>query len=110
MDSLTFMSYNSTGLDNFRIKWINDLIKTFRVDFFQLQEHFRAINLKSLDTLFKKFFPLMDNFSISAYRNPGQETGRAKGGLSQLSSKKNLVKKRKNLNKVSKNSSASFTY
>ena len=47
MTVLTFMSYNSTGLDKIKIKWINEFIDTFKVDCIQLQEHFKAI--KSID-------------------------------------------------------------
>ena len=80
MAALNFMSYNSTGLDNAKIVWINDLIKTFNIDFMQLQEHFKAY--KSVDTIFKRAFPDYDNFTVPAYKEPGQQCGRAKGGLS----------------------------
>ena len=36
------MSYNSTGFDRPKILWINELMNTFKIDCFQLQEHFKA--------------------------------------------------------------------
>ena len=85
------MSYNSTGLDSFKVKWINDLMKTFKVDYFQLQEHFKAT--KTIDNFFKKAFPDYDCYSIPGHRTAGQESGRAKGGLSQISCKKLDIRK-----------------
>ena len=79
---VNFMSYNSTGLDSEKSKWINDIIKTFNVSFFQLQEHFKII--KTIDRLFKKEFPSCDSYVIPGFREPFQEGGRAKGGLAQL--------------------------
>ena len=58
-------------------------MKTFKVDYLQLQEHFKAI--KTIDNFFKKAFPDCNSYNIPAQRSPGQECGRAKGGLSQLS-------------------------
>ena len=37
-----FMSYNSTGLDYVKTNWIRTIIDTCKIDFFQLQEHFKA--------------------------------------------------------------------
>ena len=81
MDSefLNFMSYNSTGLDLVKTNWIRDVIKTFNIDFFQLQEHFKTI--KTLDSYFRKEFPGNDSIVVPGHREPFQESGRAKGGL-----------------------------
>ena len=79
------MSYNSTGLDAVKTNWIREIIETCEIDFFQLQEHFKKT--KTIDSFFKKEFPTKDNFVIPGHREPFQDSGRAKGGLAQLSSK-----------------------
>ena len=91
--TLNFLSYNSTGLDTVKVNWINDLIKTCDVDYLQIQEHFKAT--KSVETLFKKQFSTCDSFVIPGYREPFQDSGRAKGGLAQLADKNlDIVKER----------------
>ena len=87
------MSYNSTGLDSVKADWIRNLIKTCRIDLFQLQEHFKAT--KSIDSYFRKEFPMCDSFPTPGYREPFQDSGRAKGGLAQLVDKKMNFKKEK---------------
>ena len=72
---LNFMSYNSTGLDTVKTNWMRDLIKTCKVDLFQVQEHFKTT--KTLDSYFRKEFPYTDNFVIPGYREPFQDSGRA---------------------------------
>ena len=90
LNTLSFMSYNSTGLDAVKIKWINDLLQTCKVDFFQIQEHFKAI--KSIDSYFKKNFTQFDSYPREAIRNSNL-VGRPRGGLGQLVRKNNNVKK-----------------
>ena len=84
MDSrcLNFISYNSTGLDSFKIDWINELIETTDVTCLQIQEHFKAI--KSVKQYFKKHFKKFDNFPIPAVRENTSHVGRPKGGLAQF--------------------------
>ena len=82
---LNFMSYNSTGLDLVKTDWIREIIKTCKIDFFQLQEHFKTT--KTLDSFFKKEFPTNDSFVIPGHREAFQDSGSAKGGPAQLSSK-----------------------
>ena len=94
---LNFMSYNSTGLDLVKTKWIRDIIKTFNIDFFQLQEHFKTI--KTLDSYFRKEFPSNDSFVVPGHRDPFQESGRAKGGLAQLANKALEINKTRILTK-----------
>ena len=90
--TLNFMSYNSTGLDRSKIDWIQEVSKIFSIDLLQLQEHFKAT--KSTEAFFKKNFDnSFDSYVIPAYREPFQDSGRAKGGLAQLSSKKLKIKK-----------------
>ena len=82
--TVNFMSYNSTGLNTIKSDWIRDLIKTCDIQLFQLQEHFKKT--KTLEKFFKDEFPLCDSYVIPAYREPGKDSERAKGGLAQLSS------------------------
>ena len=91
--TINFMSYNSTGLDSVKTNWIRDIMKTCKIDFFQLQEHFKTT--KTLDSYFKKEFPTNDSYVMKAFREPFQDAGRAKGGLAQLASKQLDIKKEK---------------
>ena len=93
MDSKTInlISYNSTGLDMAKVKWINELLETFDVDLFQLQEHFKAI--KTVDNYFKKNFSDFDSFVFPAIRDNENHAGRPKGGLSQFVKKDGKFKK-----------------
>ena len=93
MDYLSFISYNSTGFDSVKANWIRDLIETFNCDCIQIQEHFKST--KTIDTYFKKQFPTCDSYVIPAHREPYQDSGRAKGGLTQLVSKSLNIKKEK---------------
>ena len=90
---INFMSYNSTGLDPVKTDWIRNLIQTCKIDCFQLQEHFKTS--KTIDSYFRKQFPLCDSFAAAGFREPFQDSGRAKGGLVQLVDKKLNIKKEK---------------
>ena len=85
------MSYNSTGLNNLKIDWIQGILETCDIDYLQVQEHFKAT--KTVDKFFKQKFSNTDSYVIPAHREPFQESGRAKGGLAQLASKKINIKK-----------------
>ena len=89
--TLNIMSYNSSGLDSVRVDWINDLTKTCDIDLLQVQEHFKAT--KSVDTFFKRQFYDYVSYVIPAHREVFQVTGRAKGGLAQLTGKKIDIRK-----------------
>ena len=71
---ISFISYNSTGLDSVKAKWISDLLQTFNVDFLQIQEHFKS--KKGIDDYFRQKFPSFDSYVVPGYREPYQETGR----------------------------------
>ena len=88
---VNFMSYNSTGSDSIKNSWIRDLISTFDISFASTQEHFKKT--KTVDQYFKNAFPDNNCYVIPAYREPGQEKGRPKGGLLQLTSKSLKVKR-----------------
>ena len=83
--SVKIMSFNSTGLNSVKAQWIRDLTSTFGVSFLGLQEHFKRG--KSLPQLFKKEFGNYNASICPAYREDCRDTGRAKGGLAQLSLK-----------------------
>ena len=90
MDTISFMSYNLTGLDSAKIKFSNDLCNEFGVDFLSLQEHFKFVNT---DKIFRKSFSDFNCYVKPGYRAPGQFTGRAKAGLAQMCRKEYIIKK-----------------
>ena len=92
---VNFLSYNSTGLSDAKIKWINDLLMTTNASFIELQEHYRKS--KTIDDLFMKNFPTNKCNVKPGFRADGQLHGRPKGGLAQLINKK-LSMKIKNIN------------
>ena len=83
--TVKFLSYNSTGIGPVQTQWIRDLMHTTGANFVGLQEHFK--NIKSLQRFFKTEFTNFDSFVLPAHREEGRDTGRAKGGLAQLSLK-----------------------
>ena len=90
--TVTFMSYNSTGLSSAKCQWIQEICDKNDMDYISIQEHFKQSS-KSLDKYFRN--NLKDHYSyvIPAYRRPGQDSGRAKAGVAQLSRKTISVKK-----------------
>ena len=88
---VTFMSYNSTGISSVKCKWICDICDDYSVDYLCIQEHFKKT--KTIDKYFRENFPKFNSYVIPGYRAPGQDTGRCKAGLAQLSSKSYAVKK-----------------
>ena len=88
---VTFMSYNSTGINSIKCKWICDICDEFDVDYLAIQEHFKKT--KSIDKYFRDNFRGYSSYVIPGYRSPGQDSGRCKAGLAQLSKKVYSVKK-----------------
>ena len=86
--SVTFMSYDSTGLNSVKYKWICDICEEFDVDYISIQEHFKKT--QSIDKYFRDSFK---DYIIRGYRPPGQDSGRCKAGLAQLSRGVYSVKK-----------------
>ena len=82
VNTVNFLSYNSTGLDSVKAQWIRDLLETCNATFCGLQEHFKRI--KTLSRLFRTEFPKYDSLVLPAHREEGRDTGRAKGGLAQM--------------------------
>ena len=87
--SANFLSYNGTGLDSIKARWLRDLINVTKTDFCSVQEHFK----KNPGSFFKDNFTALDTYFIPAFREKERDTGRAKGGLAQLNSTKYKLKK-----------------
>ena len=81
-----FISYNLTGFNCMKAAWIRDLCKVTSADFICIQEHFKKSS--SVNSLFKEQFPEYAPFIIPAYRDKCQDSGRAIGGLAELSKRK----------------------
>ena len=60
------MSYNSTGMNTLKTKWIRDLSDVTRADFISIQEHFEVT--KSLENYFQEEFPASTSYVIPAQR------------------------------------------
>ena len=89
-NTVTFMSYNSTGLDSAKAKFTTDICEDYDVHFLAIQEHFKFVNS---DKYFKREFREYSSYVIPGHRGPGQVTGRAKAGLAQLCRREVDVKK-----------------
>ena len=89
--TVNFLSYNSTGISQAKCRWIRKLCKVLDISYLSIQEHFR--NSKSTDKYFCDEFQACNSFIIPGFRPLGQDSGRPKGGLAQLSVKNLAVKK-----------------
>ena len=83
-----FLSYNGTGLDTIKSRWLRDLCKVSNADFCSIQEHLK----KNKGSFFKNKFPDFDTYFTPAFREMERDSVRAKGGLAQLSSNNCKVK------------------
>ena len=89
--TVNFLSYNSTGLSSEKCKYINNICDLNDVTYISVQEHFKCH--KSTSKYFSDRFDKHNSYVIPAYRPKGQDSGRAKAGLAQLSVKTANVKK-----------------
>ena len=89
--STSFLSFNPTGLSDIKCDWINKLCEATCVDYVAVQEHFRKS--KTIDKYFKEQFSEHNSYVIPGYREPGQDRGRPKAGLAQLSRKNLAIRK-----------------
>ena len=96
--TVNLISYNSTGLDSIKVNWINELLDTFDVQLFQLQEHFKAI--KKVDSYFKQNFKMYDSYAIPAINENVNHLGRPRGGLAQTVKNRVILKRREFLIKA----------
>ena len=71
--AVTFLSYNSTGLDTVKTAWTRDLCKMTNADYLTVQEHFKKNKL--VDKYFTEQFPDYSPYVISAYRESAQDSG-----------------------------------
>ena len=79
---VTFMSYNMTGANTVKCNWVRELATEHEVDYCALQEHFKTV--KSTKQWFRKQFGKYHTYVVPAYRLPGVDSGRGRGGLVQL--------------------------
>ena len=90
-DSVTFLSYNSTGMNTMKARWLCEALEDLEIDYCAIQEHFK--NTKSTDQFFRDKFSEFNSYVIPAHRAPGVDSGRASGGITQLSRKCYNIKK-----------------
>ena len=95
--TVNFLSYNSTGISQPKCCWIRELCKILDITYLSIQEHFR--NSKSTDKYFCDEFQAYNSYVIPGFRALGQDSGRPKGGLAQLSDKNLSVRKDRILTK-----------
>ena len=79
---VTFMSWNSTGFNTVKSEWFNDILNEKNVMFCSTQEHFKTA--QNGDKFFKANFRNFSRYVVPAVRPIGQDSGRASGGLAQL--------------------------
>ena len=87
---VSFLSYNSTGFNSIKAKWMRDLCSVSNVDFFSLQEHFKSS--KNADQHFRDQFPDYFSYVLPAARAENQDRGRPSGGLAQFRKKSLNIK------------------
>ena len=81
--TVTFLSYNSTGMANAKCNFIKEVCDNHNVQYVSVQEHFKWSKMTS--KYFSDKFDQFNCYVIPAYRPKLQVTGRAKAGLAQLS-------------------------
>ena len=80
-NTITFMTYNMTGADTIKCQWLQEIFLEYHVNFCGIQEHFKTT--KSTQKWFCDKFNNFDNYVIPAYRLPGVDYGRGRGGLAE---------------------------
>ena len=83
--TVNFMGYNSTGIDKQKCAWISDLCDLTDTSYLSIQEHFKIA--KTRDKYFNDQFEKFNSYVIPGHRAKGQDSGRPKAGLAQLSKK-----------------------
>ena len=81
-ETINFMSYNSTGADSVKCEFIRVMQQEYNVNFCAVQEHFKTV--KNTAQYFSAQFNQTHVYTIPAYRLPGVDSGRGRGGLLQL--------------------------
>ena len=83
--TVNFMGYNSTGIDKQKCGWIRELCDVTSASYVSIQEHFRIA--KTTDKYFSDQFDKFNTYVMPGHRAKGQDSGRPKAGLAQLSRK-----------------------
>ena len=89
--SVSFVSYNSTGLHEIRCKWISDLCESTNADYVCIQEHMRKS--KTIDKYFSEQFLNYDSYVIPGFRAVNETRGRPMAGIAQMSKKTLKIRK-----------------
>ena len=89
---LSFMIYNMTGADSYKCHFVKDICYKYDINFCGLQEHFKTI--KTTESWFRQEFKEFHTHVLPAYRIPGTDCGRGKGGLVQISDKSLKISKK----------------
>ena len=89
--TVNFIGYNSTGIDKHKCAWIRDLCSLTEASFISIQEHFKIA--KTTDKYFSEEFSEFYSYVIPGHRPKGQDSGRPKAGIAQLSRKNIEVRK-----------------
>ena len=90
---VSFISYNSTGLDTIKTSWIRDLAVLTGATFISIQEHFKKS--KTVENYFSEQFPNFYSYIKPGFKKEGQTLGRPMAGIAQLSSKAFYIKKQR---------------
>jgi len=96
--TITFLSYNSTGMDTLKTAFINEICQDYDADFINIQEHMKFV--KNTDNFFKSKFPDHSSYVIPAHREINQDSGRGKAGLAQLTNRSVSVRKESFMSRV----------
>ena len=82
INNIASLSFNTTGMSDFKGNFINTILLTHSIQICGIQEHF--LLEKNLHKL-KKYFPQYDVFGLSAFKSNAQiHGGRGSGGLAIL--------------------------
>ena len=83
------MSYNMTGAEGAKCQFVRELATELEVNYVALQEHFKTV--KSTEQWFRNQYGDFHTYVIPAYRLPGVDSGRGRGGLAQLALRSTAV-------------------
>ena len=89
--TVNFLGYNSTGIDKQKCAWIRDFCELTDASYISIQEHFKIA--KTTNKYFSDEFNKYNSYVIPGYRAKGQDSGRPKAGIAQLSRKDIDVRK-----------------
>ena len=72
-----------TGADATKCQWVREIAAEQETNYIALQEHFKTV--KSTEQWFRNQYTGYHTYVVPAYRLPGTDSGRGRGGLAQLS-------------------------